>query len=87
MGDPTFIDRFRAAGRPGFYARVLMPGVGHTGDPVRVQARQSGVTLNALFRLWYKPHPEPNELEHALAAPIAVRMRARYEKLLAALNA
>ncbi len=87
MGDPTFIDRFRAAERPGFYARVLTPDVAHTGDPVRVQARQSGVTLNALFRLWYNPHPDPKELEHALAAPIAVRMRARYENLLAALNA
>ena len=53
----------------------------------RQQARRSGVTLNALFRLWYNPKPDLKELEHALSAPIAVRMRARYEKLVTALNA
>ncbi|GGL74467.1 MOSC domain-containing protein [Deinococcus aerolatus] len=34
MGDPGFVRRFRDAGRPGMYARVLQEGEVRAGDPV-----------------------------------------------------
>ncbi len=82
LSDSGFIDAFRAADRPGFYARVLTPGVVRTGDPVQVEPRGAGATLNELFALWYVPTPEPAQLRAALDAPIAIRMRARFEHLL-----
>lgn len=87
VGERDFIERFRIAERPGFYARVLTPGVVRVGDPVSVEPRSSGATLIELYRLWYKTAPAADELASALAAPIAVRMRARYEKLRADLTA
>lgn len=83
MGDPDFIERFRSAERPGFYARVLTPAVVRVEDPVSVDARPSGASLVDLYRLWYVATPEAGPLKAALAAPIAIRMRARFEKLLA----
>lgn len=87
VAERDFIDRFRAAERPGFYARVLTTGTVRVGDPVTVEPRTSGATLIELYRLWYKTSPAADELAYALAAPIAVRMRARYEKLIADLAA
>lgn len=87
VGERDFIERFRAADRPGFYARVLTPGTVTVDDLVEVKPRASGATLIELYRLWYKTAPEPDELATALAAPIAVRMRTRYERLLNELTA
>ncbi len=87
VDERDFIERFRAAERPGFYARVLTPGIVSVGDSVAVEPRASGATLIELYRLWYKTAPKADELADALAAPIAVRMRARYEKLMADLSA
>lgn len=83
MGDSDFIARFRNAERPGFYARVLTPTIVREGDRVSVDARSSGVSVIDLFRLWYVTAPDAGALTEALAAPIAIRMRARFETLLA----
>jgi MOSC domain-containing protein YiiM len=46
MGEPKFIKRFGAAGRPGAYLRILQEGELGAGDAVKVVKRPShGVTL------------------------------------------
>lgn len=46
MGDPKFVKRFLAAGRPGAYLRVLEEGVIEAEDPISVLSRPAhGVTL------------------------------------------
>lgn len=82
MDDPEFIARFRAAERPGFYARVLKPGMACVGDVVHV-SRADGFSLIEAYRLWYTPEPDADLLRQALATPVATRMRARWEKWLA----
>lgn len=84
LGDPDFVHRFRAAERPGFYARVLRPGRVHTGDPVeRRPAPATAPTLVEVQHLHDDPHAADEALRAALAAPLAERTRAGFEKRLA----
>lgn len=88
MGDPAFVKRFRAAGRPGVYCRVIEPGAVRVGDPVRVDP-YSGETLTVLemFNLYYEKPTEEAVLRRVLAAPVAIRARQEYEARLAELIA
>jgi MOSC domain-containing protein YiiM len=82
MGEPTFVKRFSAAERPGFYCRVIEPGVVQAGDPVQL-APYTGeplVTIQELFRFYYDRQLSEADIRRVLAAPIAIRERQRYEK-------
>lgn len=82
LGDPGFIDRFRAADRPGFYARVITPGLVTVDQAVTLEPTTGDVTVSELFALWYERAPEPSVLMRVLATPIAIRMRERWSALL-----
>lgn len=85
MRDSNFGLRFRRAGRPGFYFRVLSEGELAAGDSVTLVAGPAGnVTMLELFRLSYVTKPAAADLERAIAAPIAERMRRSFERKLSA---
>jgi MOSC domain-containing protein YiiM len=51
MGDPGFVRRFAAAGRPGAYLRVVREGDIGAGDPIQVVSRpEHGVTSALVSR-------------------------------------
>jgi MOSC domain-containing protein YiiM len=91
MDDADFVKRFRAAGRPGAYCRVIEAGIVKVGEAVSLEeANASDLTLLELYNFWYdKVKLSPVQLERVLAAPVAVRVRTafmeRLEKLHAAL--
>lgn len=87
MQDGKFGIVFRRAERPGFYFRVLNAGEVAAGDNVTlVENPELSISMLELFRLSYKNTPSERMLQRALDAPIAVRMRAKFEKKLAALS-
>lgn len=87
MQDSNFGLRFRRAERPGFYFRVLNEGEISTGDSVvLVENPADCISMLQQFRLSYALHPTAAELRHALDAPIAERMRTKFERRLSAVN-
>ena len=85
MQDSNFGLQFRRAERPGFFFRVLNEGDISTGDNVvLVENPADCISMLDQFRLSYVLHPSAQELQRALDAPIASRMRAKFEKRLAA---
>ena len=85
MQDSGFGVRFRRAERPGFYFRVLNGGQVKAGDPVTlVENREDAISMLELFRLSYEIRPTESSLQRALDAPIAARMRKKFESRLAA---
>ena len=86
MGEPRWVKRFAAAGRPGSYARVLEPGEVSVGDPVELVPRAGGQSLLEHFRLYYDKAAPAAALERALAAPVSLRERADLETRLAKLR-
>ena len=87
MQDSNFGLAFRRAERPGFYFRVLNEGDVAAGDTVvLVENPDNCISMLEQFRLSYALHPSAAELERALAAPLAERMRAKFEKRLAAVG-
>jgi len=86
MGDRNWVKRFRAAERPGSYARVLEPGDVAQGDPVELVPLESGPTLLAHFRLHYDKKAPAEAIEWALAAPVSIRERSSLEKRLRTLR-
>ncbi|HLK94667.1 MAG TPA: MOSC domain-containing protein [Nocardioidaceae bacterium] len=51
LGEPGWIKRFRAEGRPGAYLRVLEEGTLQAGDPIEVvERRDHDVTVGLMFR-------------------------------------
>jgi MOSC domain-containing protein YiiM len=83
MNDTTFAARFREAERPGLYCRVIEPGYLQAGTPV-VFERYSGNTITALemFRVFYACDLDEATLRRHLSAPIGIRDRIEYERLL-----
>lgn len=80
MRDSNFGLEFRRAERPGFYFRVLNEGEIATGDSVTfVENPDCDVTMLELFRLSYEPSPSEEKLRRVLEAPIAERMRQKFE--------
>ena len=83
MQDSNFGLQFRRAERPGAYCRVLHEGTVRAGDSVtRVEAAGPQVTIVDLFRLSYETRPDPAKLERCLRAPVAERMRLKFEQRL-----
>lgn len=81
MGDAGFVKRFRDAGRPGAYCRVLKAGAVRAGDAV-VLERYTAETLSIaeMYREHYNPQPSAETIRRHLAAPIAERVRASIEE-------
>ena len=76
MGDPQFVRRFAAAGRPGFYCRVLRDGVIGVGDEVRyLPFDGEAVTMPELLSTFGKNLSDEDRARY-LAAPINDRLRA-----------
>jgi MOSC domain-containing protein YiiM len=82
MGDRHWVKRFRDAGRPGSYARVLAPGEVSVGDPVELIPLAAGPTLLESYRLHYDRDASAEAIEHVLAAPVSIRERASLERRL-----
>ena len=89
MEDPKFPVAFRKAQRSGFYCRVLEAGVLQAGDEVKhVPITDSNaLSIVDMFELYYDPNPSRDQLEGALAAPIAIRDRERFGTRLKKLDA
>lgn len=84
MGEPKWIRRFRDAGKPGFYCRVLAAGTVQAGQPVEwTLAPATNLTLNEMVDHVYASSLTQEEVRRALASPIAARSRVKYEALLA----
>ena len=88
MGDPAFAKRFRQAGRPGVYCRVIRAGDVRAGEAVRLEPYQGALLSiaksfhDAFVREW-----DEAMIRRHLAAPIAVRDRVALQEQLAALLA
>jgi MOSC domain-containing protein YiiM len=53
MGDPAFPARFLAAGRPGTYLRIVVPGSLAAGDAIVIErAAAPAVTIGSLVARW-----------------------------------
>lgn len=79
MLDRDFIERFRAARRPGAYTRVIAGGRLQVGDAVKlVPYAGPRFTLLEHFDLAYDRDPAPELIARALAAPVDDRSRSQY---------
>ena len=89
MEDPKFPAVFRKAQRSGFYCRVIETGRLEAGSEVIYQQTKQANALSIvhMFELYYEPNPSRDRLEHALAAPIAIRDRERFNARLEKLDA
>ena len=83
MGDGRFPKDFRAARRPGFYARVIESGSVSVGETVTRERSGNDVSVLEVFDLAYDPKAAGSILERVLAAPIAERSRVDFERRLA----
>ena len=87
MGLPDFVNRFRRAGRPGLYCRVIQPGLVQAGDPVTLEPYSGPtVTILEMFEEYYEPHTDEALLRRYLSAPLAIRARQDKEKQLKKLS-
>lgn len=85
MQDRNFGLIFRRAERPGYYCRVLHAGEVKNGDSVTlVENPVQAISILEQFRLSYDTNPDPDALQRALEAPLAERMRKKFESRLAA---
>ena len=83
MDDPKFVKRFREAGRPGFYARVIQTGSVQRGEEVIYRPNpQDAPTVLETFNLYFTKNPDPAALKRALRAPLAERLRQSIESKL-----
>jgi MOSC domain-containing protein YiiM len=79
MGEHNWINRFRDAGRPGLYCRVMIPGRLQAGDAVSItRYDRPTVTIPELFGLYYEKTIDVETLRRLLAAPIDIRARYDY---------
>lgn len=84
MGDLEFVKKFKKAGRPGFYARVLETGEGEAGARIeRIPAPHDYPTLLEVYRMHYQDSPDPQKLRRMLASPLSERTHKRYSERLA----
>lgn len=85
MQDSNFGLLFRRSERPGVYFRVLNPGEVAPGDAVTlVENPHPSVSMLDIFRLWFVPHPAVDTMQRVVDAPVATRVRERFEKKIAA---
>jgi len=83
MGDPAFVKRFRDAGRPGAYARVIAQGQAEAGQAIAyLPAENRRMSLGAQFALHFEKRPTREQVETVLSLPVAIREREHYAELL-----
>ena len=83
VGDRDFIGRFRGAGRPGVYARVLTYGTVSTGMGVhRERGSLIHPTLSEVFAAHYDINTDRDTLKRILASPVAERARIEFQRRL-----
>lgn len=83
MQDSSFGLKFRRAERPGYYCRVLNEGPVSNGAGVTlVENPADGISILEQFRLAYESSPDAAALRRALAAPLAERMRKKFQSRL-----
>ena len=79
MQRPGWVEQFRTARRPGFYARVLAEGAVRPGMPVtRTPAPETNLGLLEMMDLHYQRPPDIDAIRNALDSPVAERARADY---------
>jgi MOSC domain-containing protein YiiM len=86
MGDPRFLKRFAAAGRPGAYLRVIREGDIGAGDAIEVVARPvHGVTSALVSRALLREPELLAEAQQASELPGELRewMQSRAERVVA----
>ncbi|MEM9610682.1 MAG: MOSC domain-containing protein, partial [Actinomycetota bacterium] len=80
-GDAEFPKRFTAARRPGPYARVISGGEIEPGTEVELRrAPDDALTILEIQDLYHDRSPAIADLERALAAPVARRVREGMER-------
>ncbi len=81
MGDPQWVKKFRQAGRPGLYCRVLKEGTVNIGDLVSVEKNIGTIlSISQMYRDYYEKNKTEETLRLHLAAPISIRSRVDLEK-------
>jgi MOSC domain-containing protein YiiM len=81
MGDPQFVKKYRNAGRPGLYCRVIQEGSVQTGDEVALKSyKDETLSIVQMFRDYYDNHKSEETLRLHLRAPIAIRAREDAER-------
>ena len=87
MNDKGFIERFRAAERPGVYCRVIRGGTIAAGQDVRLVPYDKPTVSNVeMFRDFFEPDMDRATIERYLNAPIAERARKHKQEQLAELD-
>ena len=81
MNDPLWVKRFRHAGRPGLYCRVLQEGLVKAEDPVWVERyAEETISILEMYRESYNNKKSEETLRRHLRAPIAIRARRDIER-------
>jgi MOSC domain-containing protein YiiM len=81
MGDPQFVKKYRRAGRPGLYCRVIQQGFVQKGNEVSLETYKGGtISVLQMFRDYYDKHKSEETLRRHLRAPIAIRAREDAER-------
>ena len=87
LGVERFADRFRRAARPGAYLRVLNAGEVQAGDAVTaLPAADDAPGIVDLYRHYYDRPGDPERIRRFLRAPLASRLRDKFERRLALLE-
>jgi MOSC domain-containing protein YiiM len=82
MGEQDWIRRFRDAGRPGFYCRVLAEGRVSPGNALEwISAPANNVSIIEMVGDVYESDLSSDRIRRALASPIAERARHAYQSL------
>ncbi len=83
INDKMFVKKFKQAGRPGLYCRVLQAGEIAAGDAVTVERYQEEtISIPEMVENHYLPDKTEAGLHRFLAAPIAIREREKLESFL-----
>jgi len=85
MKDNQFVKRFFAVDRPGFYCRVITPGIIQSGDAVAYQPYQrTGILIVDAHRIMRPGQTHSTDtIRRFLAEPIHIRLRTYLESELA----
>jgi len=78
MNDAQWVKKFRVAGRPGLYCRVLREGIINVGDAATLES-YVGDTLSIaqMYADYYEKNKPEERLRLYLTAPVSIRERNR----------
>lgn len=85
MEDPGFVKAFVTAERPGFYARVVTPGIVTAGDEVLLHETSLDSVSTVAFYRDVMRKLDADTIKRYLGLPIDARSRKDFEQKLAAL--